>query len=211
MTATPTEPVRYIPSRCSDHRLRLQGLADRVGASVRIDRRRMSWQIAGSSGVWPNADIASISLSYRPSSMQSRRFRADIENIDGRRIAVLSTTWQTVSLMAPQITATAPLSPSCTGVCGGRQQGRADRRHRAENLRRRARAADIARRRDGRASRARVWTGELMARCFWSASPRCLPGRSAALSDATGRGATLSTPAGNACCRSFIAIKRNET
>jgi hypothetical protein len=34
--------------------------------------------------------------------MQSRRFRADIENVNGRRIAVLSTTWQTVSLMTPQ-------------------------------------------------------------------------------------------------------------
>ena len=40
---------------------------------------------------------------YRPLSMQSRRFRADIEHAGGgRRIAILSTTWQTVSLMAPQ-------------------------------------------------------------------------------------------------------------
>jgi hypothetical protein len=62
----------------------------------------LSWQIAGRSGVWAYADIAAIRLSYRPVSMQSRRFRADIENVDGRRIAILSTTWQTVSLMAPQ-------------------------------------------------------------------------------------------------------------
>jgi hypothetical protein len=34
--------------------------------------------------------------------MQSRRFRADIENADGARIAILSTTWQTAALMAPQ-------------------------------------------------------------------------------------------------------------
>ena len=34
--------------------------------------------------------------------MQARRFRADIERAGGGRIAVLSTTWQTVSLMAPQ-------------------------------------------------------------------------------------------------------------
>jgi hypothetical protein len=34
--------------------------------------------------------------------MQARRFRADIENAGGGRIAILSTTWQTVSLMAPQ-------------------------------------------------------------------------------------------------------------
>jgi hypothetical protein len=62
----------------------------------------LSWQIAGRSGVWPYADIAAIRLSYRPVSMQSRRFRADIDKAGGGSIAVLSTTWQTVALMAPQ-------------------------------------------------------------------------------------------------------------
>jgi hypothetical protein len=62
----------------------------------------LSWRIAGKSGVWPYADIAAIRLSYRPVSMQSRRFRADIDNISGGRIAILSTTWQTAALMAPQ-------------------------------------------------------------------------------------------------------------
>ena len=60
------------------------------------------WQMGRRSGVWPYADIASIRLSYRPMSMQSRRFRADIERAGGERIAILSTTWQTVSLMTPQ-------------------------------------------------------------------------------------------------------------
>ncbi len=62
----------------------------------------LSWRIAGKSGVWPYAGISAIRLSYRPVSMQSRRFRADIENADGARIAILSTTWQTAALMAPQ-------------------------------------------------------------------------------------------------------------
>lgn len=62
----------------------------------------LSWKIAGRSGVWAYTDIASIRLSFRPISMQSRRFRADIKNTDGRRISILSTTWQTASLMAPQ-------------------------------------------------------------------------------------------------------------
>jgi hypothetical protein len=62
----------------------------------------LSWRIAGRSGVWPYADIAAIRLSYRPVSMQSRRFRADIDKAGGGSIAVLSTTWQTVALMAPQ-------------------------------------------------------------------------------------------------------------
>jgi hypothetical protein len=62
----------------------------------------LSWQIAGRSGVWRYADIAAIRLSYRPVSMQSRRFRADIDKAGGGSIAVLSTSWQTVALMAPQ-------------------------------------------------------------------------------------------------------------
>ena len=62
----------------------------------------LSWQMGRRSGVWPYADIASIRLSYRPVSMQSRRFRADLERAGGERIAILSTTWQTVSLMTPQ-------------------------------------------------------------------------------------------------------------
>ncbi|MET3839518.1 hypothetical protein [Bradyrhizobium sp. OAE829] len=62
----------------------------------------LSWHISGKSGVWGYADIAAIRLSYKPSSMQSRRFRADLQGRDGGRITILSTTWQTVSLMVPQ-------------------------------------------------------------------------------------------------------------
>jgi hypothetical protein len=62
----------------------------------------LSWRLAGRSGVWPYAAIAAIRLSYRPVSMQSRRFRADIEHVDGLRLAILSTSWQTAALMAPQ-------------------------------------------------------------------------------------------------------------
>jgi hypothetical protein len=62
----------------------------------------LSWRVAGRSGVWPYAGIAAVRLSYRPVSMQSRRFRADIRNADGGRIAIVSTTWQTAALMAPQ-------------------------------------------------------------------------------------------------------------
>src|SRR3984893_14864119 len=62
----------------------------------------LSWRIAGRSAVWPYAGISAIRLSYRPVSMQSRRFRADIENADGARIGIVSTSWQTSALMAPQ-------------------------------------------------------------------------------------------------------------
>src|ERR1700712_426914 len=78
--------------------------ASLIGAAHRFELSDggLSWQIGGKSGVWPYADIARVRLSYRPVSMQSRRFRADIENINCQRIAVLSTSWQTVTLMTPQ-------------------------------------------------------------------------------------------------------------
>lgn len=62
----------------------------------------LSWQARGKSAVWPYADIVAIRLSYRPVSMQSRRYRADVEHKSGQSLTILSTSWQTVALMAPQ-------------------------------------------------------------------------------------------------------------
>lgn len=62
----------------------------------------LSWQAGRKNAVWPYDEIARIALSYRPVSMQSQRFRADIQHADGRRVAILSTSWQTASLMVPQ-------------------------------------------------------------------------------------------------------------
>lgn len=60
------------------------------------------WRIAGRQGLWGYRDIAAIRLSYRPVSMQAHRFRADVSHVDGGRMAILSTSWQTAALMAPQ-------------------------------------------------------------------------------------------------------------
>ena len=78
--------------------------ASLIGAAHRFELTNggLSWRVGNKSAVWPYADIAAIRLSYRPVSMQSRRFRADIENADGARIVIVSTTWQTAALMAPQ-------------------------------------------------------------------------------------------------------------
>jgi hypothetical protein len=83
--------------------------ASLIGAAHRFELtdEGLSWQIGGRAGVWPYAGISAIRLSYRPVSMQSRRFRADVESADLQskghgRIAVLSTSWQTAALMAPQ-------------------------------------------------------------------------------------------------------------
>ncbi|WP_315831472.1 hypothetical protein [Bradyrhizobium prioriisuperbiae] len=62
----------------------------------------LSWRMGARSGVWPYATIATIRLSYRPISMQSRRFRADISNLSGKSIRILSVNWQTPALVAPQ-------------------------------------------------------------------------------------------------------------
>jgi hypothetical protein len=93
--------------------------ASLIGAAHRFELtdEGLSWHIGSRSGLWPYAGISAIRLSYRPVSMQSRRFRADIESTGLEstgfqstglestrlgRIAVLSTTWRTAALMAPQ-------------------------------------------------------------------------------------------------------------
>jgi hypothetical protein len=78
--------------------------ASLIGAANRFDLTDdgLSWRFAGRSGVWRYADIAAIRLSYRPVSMQARRFRADLHHASGARLAIMSTSWQTAALMAPQ-------------------------------------------------------------------------------------------------------------
>jgi hypothetical protein len=62
----------------------------------------LAWHIGGKSGVWPYAGISQVRLSYRPVSMQSRRFRADIESAGQGQLVLFSISWQTAALMAPQ-------------------------------------------------------------------------------------------------------------
>jgi hypothetical protein len=78
--------------------------ASLIGGAHRFEltEHGLSWQVGGKSGVWAYADITAIRLSYRPVSMQSRRFRADIESAGGQRLVILSTSWQTAALMTPQ-------------------------------------------------------------------------------------------------------------
>jgi hypothetical protein len=62
----------------------------------------LSWTIRRRSGLWRYNEIASVRLSFRPISMQARRFRADITSQNGAAIAIVSTSWQTASLMTTQ-------------------------------------------------------------------------------------------------------------
>jgi hypothetical protein len=78
--------------------------ASLIGAAHQFEltEQGLCWRLAGRSGMWPYADIAAIRLSYRPVSMQQHRFRADIRHSSGARLPILSTSWQTAALMAPQ-------------------------------------------------------------------------------------------------------------
>ncbi|WP_249780624.1 hypothetical protein [Bradyrhizobium sp. dw_78] len=78
--------------------------ASLIGAAHRFDLtdEGLAWRIGGRSGVWPYDAISAIRLSYRPVSMQARRFRADITGVGRGRLVLLSTSWQTAVLMAPQ-------------------------------------------------------------------------------------------------------------
>jgi hypothetical protein len=67
-----------------------------------LTEQGLSWRAGGRSGLWPYADIESVRLSYRPVSMQARRFRADIRKVGGGWLPIFSTSWQTAALMAPQ-------------------------------------------------------------------------------------------------------------
>jgi hypothetical protein len=78
--------------------------ASLIGSAHRFEltSEGLSWHIAGRSGLWRYDEISAIRLSFRPVSMQQHRFRADLSHIKGGRIAILSTSWQTAALMAPQ-------------------------------------------------------------------------------------------------------------
>jgi hypothetical protein len=78
--------------------------ASLIGAAHQFELTEsgLSWRFAGRAGTWPYAEIAAIALSYRPVSMQARRFRADLRHQSGARLIILSTSWQTAALMAPQ-------------------------------------------------------------------------------------------------------------
>jgi hypothetical protein len=78
--------------------------ASLIGSAHRFELtdEGLSWHIAGRSGLWRYDEISAIRLSFRPVSMQQHRFRADVSHAGGGRIRILSTSWQTAALMAPQ-------------------------------------------------------------------------------------------------------------
>ena len=78
--------------------------ASLIGSAHRFELtdEGLSWHIGGRTGLWRYDEISAVRLSFRPVSMQQHRFRADVSHTKGGRIAILSTSWQTAALMAPQ-------------------------------------------------------------------------------------------------------------
>lgn len=78
--------------------------ASLIGSAHRFELtdEGLSWHVAGRSGLWRYDEISAIRLSFRPVSMQQHRFRADVSHSGGGHIRILSTSWQTAALMAPQ-------------------------------------------------------------------------------------------------------------
>jgi hypothetical protein len=78
--------------------------ASLVGAAhhLELNDTGLCWKHGNTRWECPYADIAVIRLSYRPVTMQPNRFRADVKAADGRRISILSTSWQTVALLSAQ-------------------------------------------------------------------------------------------------------------
>lgn len=98
MQTSSSEAARDAPTISYAYKASLVGAAHRF----ELTDAGLTWHLAGRSGVWAYADIAAIRLSFRPVSMQAHRFRAEIRHVDGGRITMLSTSWQTAALMAPQ-------------------------------------------------------------------------------------------------------------
>lgn len=97
-------PVIDMPEAEADAATSYAYKASLIGSAHRFEltKEGLSWHIAGRSGLWRYDEISAIRLSFRPVSMQQHRFRADVSRTGGGRIAILSTSWQTAALMAPQ-------------------------------------------------------------------------------------------------------------
>jgi len=60
------------------------------------------WRHGRREAVFPLDEIARLRLTYRPQSLQARRYRTDIIMTDGRRVALISVTWRAMLALTPQ-------------------------------------------------------------------------------------------------------------
>ena len=62
----------------------------------------LEWQLGRQRGRIPYARISRVRLSFRPATMQTRRFVAEIWWPGGRRLLIASTSWQSLFEQRPQ-------------------------------------------------------------------------------------------------------------
>src|SRR5437899_9099180 len=62
----------------------------------------LEWQLGRQRGRIPYARISRVRLSFRPATMQTRRFVAEIWWPGGRRLSIASTSWQSLFEQRPQ-------------------------------------------------------------------------------------------------------------
>jgi len=62
----------------------------------------LEWQLGRQRGRIPYARISRVRLSFRPATMQTRRFVAEIFWPEGRRLSITSTSWQSLFEQRPQ-------------------------------------------------------------------------------------------------------------
>jgi hypothetical protein len=69
---------------------------------LRAAEDALEWRSGRASGRIPYGDITAVRLSYRPLTLQSRRFVCEIRRRRGPRLTVPSTSWEGLLLPAPQ-------------------------------------------------------------------------------------------------------------
>jgi hypothetical protein len=75
-----------------------------MGASWELCLRpdALEWQVGRQRGRIPYARISRVRLSFRPATVQTRRFVAEIWWPEGRRLSIASTSWQSLVEQRPQ-------------------------------------------------------------------------------------------------------------
>jgi|SRR5688572_9471535 len=68
----------------------------------RLDAGGLAWKVGRFEGCVPYARIRRVRLSFRPATMQSRRFVTEIWTLDGPKLTIASTTWRSLAEQAAQ-------------------------------------------------------------------------------------------------------------
>jgi hypothetical protein len=97
-----TDPIPKESQQAEPVRYTFKPSAAGAPLMLELTGQGISYTSGFRSDQWRYADIAHIRLSYRPVSMLSHRFRADIWHKNGKRLKVISATWAGIVALTPQ-------------------------------------------------------------------------------------------------------------